>query len=58
MTAKEALQSTNTVFDVAILRNEFSRFVRSVRGGRAGYGARSFLMDLNLFSHLKLSSRL
>ena len=53
------MQSTNTVFDIAILRNEFSRFARSVRGGRAGYGAgSSFLTDFNLLSHLKLSSRL
>ena len=48
------MQSTKTVFDVAILRNEFSRFARSVRGGRAGYGAgSSFLVDFNLLSHLK-----
>ena len=31
--------SINTVFGVAILRNEFSQFARSVRGGREGYGA-------------------
>ena len=32
---------------------------KNMRGGRAGYGAgSSFLMDFNLLSHLKLSSRL
>ena len=42
-----------------ILRNKFSRFARSMRGGQAGYDAgSSFLMDFNLLSHLKLSSRL
>ena len=38
---------------------EFSQFARSMRGGWVGYGAgSSFLMDFNLLSHLKLSSRL
>ena len=56
---RSRLRSTNAVFVVAILRNEFSRLAKSMRGGRAGYGAgSSFLMDFNLLSHLKLSSRL
>ena len=48
------MQLINTVFCVAILRNEFSRFTKSVRGGQAGYGTgSSFLMDFNLLNCLQ-----
>ena len=34
------------------LRTEVSRFAKSLRGGRAGYGAgSSFLVDFNMLSH-------
>ena len=37
------------LFVLTILRNEFSRFARSMRDGRAGCGAgSSFIMDFNL----------
>ena len=57
---RSLLQSTNTIFGVAILRNEFSRFAKYLRGGQAWYGAVSaFLVDSTIMlSHLKLSSKI